>query len=90
MKIVQTTMTPLAVTVTFANNSEPQLATERVEMSFPIAALTVLLPTDRSRLLGPGDLAGQFVGEVQAAALLYARDQISGEIQRIREAARQR
>ena len=90
MKIVQTTMTPLAVTVTFANNSESQLATERVEMSFPIAALTTLLPSDRSLLPGPGDLAGQFVGAVQAAALLYAQNQINGEIQRIREAVRQR
>ena len=82
MHIVETILRPLTAKLTIANNSDPELATERIDFAFPLSALKD--PQSQRQLGQPDD---HFVSEVRLAILRYARDAIGVEIQRLSELA---
>jgi hypothetical protein len=84
MKIVETNVTGSTAKLILA--TDQQLASERIELALPLAALKH--PNARDQPLGETDL--QYLGEVQGAALLHARDAIDSEIRRLRDAERHR
>lgn len=83
MKLIETKIYPNAVQVRYADNSDPEKATEWCEFRLALAGLTHPFVQGQPRPLGPPE--NNFVSEVQLAALRHMRDAIGAEIQRLSE-----
>jgi hypothetical protein len=85
LPIRQCDVSPSSVRLRCADNPDPALATQSIDMTVSYGKLTT--PSASDKPLGPPEL--QYLGEVQLAALLYARSAINIEIQRLRDFERQ-
>jgi hypothetical protein len=65
----------------YADNPDPNVATSRMDLRFPLTALKQ--PNTGGKALDDPEL--QYLLEIEAAALLHARDAIDAEIRRLRE-----
>ena len=84
LAVIDTTIAGKTVRMRLADNADPAQATEWVEFHVSLAAL--MDPADTRRQFG--DPERHFLGGVQLAALLQARDALDREIQRLRAVAR--
>ena len=80
MKLVETAIRATTIRLRYANADDPSTATEWIDIQF--TADDLKHPSAGNTL---GDLAPKFLLEIQAAVLHRARDEIDGEIQRLRD-----
>jgi hypothetical protein len=80
MKLVETAIRATTIRLRYANADDPSTATEWIDIQF--AADDLKHPSTGNSL---GDLAPKFLLEIQATVLHRARDEIDGEIQRLRD-----
>jgi hypothetical protein len=83
LKLIETTISPTAVRLRYADNSDPTKATQWMDIQAPIAEL--MEPRREQAKLGEAEL--QYLAELHRAVLQYGRHVINGEIQRLAKQA---
>lgn len=77
MELIETTISGTTVSMHYADNTDPEQATQWIEFSVPIASLRATSGSDL------GEIDGYYVAQVREAALRYVRDIITAETQRL-------